>query len=86
MLFKHLHVQLNAGVYNSIGANGFLTADPGMVHFGGFELGKVFRQVVRIVNTSPVSRRMHIIPPTTPHFKVGCPLHWGSPSFLYLHA
>ncbi len=57
--------------YSYIGSNGALVADPGVVHFGGFELGKVFRQVIRIINTSPVSRRLHVIPPTTPNFKVG---------------
>ncbi len=58
------------GVYSSIGTNGVLMADPAVIHFGGFEPGKAFRQVMRIVNTSPVSRRLHIIPPTTSFFKV----------------
>ena len=61
---------MHVGAYNSISSNGVLTAEPGVVHFGGFELGKVFKQVIRIVNTSPVSRRLHIILPTTPNFKV----------------
>lgn len=59
-------------VYASIGSNGFLVAEPGVVHFGGFEPGKTYSQVVRVLNKSSVGRRVHIITPTTPHFKATC--------------
>lgn len=61
---------LATGAYSTIGSNGALTANPAVIHFGGFEMGKSFKQVMRIINTSPVSRRLHIIPPSTPFFKV----------------
>lgn len=61
-----------SGVYASIGTNGALVAEPGVLHFGGFEPGKRHSQVLRIVNSSPVSQRLHIIPPATPHFRATC--------------
>ena len=42
-----------------------------MVHFGGFQTGAVHKQAVLICNTGSASRRLHIIPPTTPFFKAG---------------
>ena len=41
-----------------------------MVHFGGYDLEDVNTQVLRITNSGAVPKRIHIIPPTTPHFKL----------------
>ncbi|GAX85110.1 hypothetical protein CEUSTIGMA_g12530.t1 [Chlamydomonas eustigma] len=72
MHLQNVNLLTQNRVYACIGSNGALSSDPSVLHFGGFELGKVFKQVFRIINTSPVSRRIHIIPPTTPHFKAYC--------------
>jgi hypothetical protein len=71
-LSQSSHLHLITGVYATIGTNGALVAEPGVLHFGGFEPGKRHTQVLRIVNRSPVSQRLHIIPPSTPHFKATC--------------
>jgi len=55
-------------VYSTLGSNGALAVEPAVLHFGGFELGKTLRATLRVVNVSPVSQRLHLVPPTTPHF------------------
>lgn len=57
-------------VYSKIGTTELLGADPQVMHFGGFQLGQTYTQVLRICNTSTSATRIHIIPPTTPFFKV----------------
>ena len=58
-------------MYSQIGNSGTLEARPSVVHFGGFQTGAVHKQAVLICNTGIASRRLHIIPPTTPFFKAG---------------
>ena len=63
-----------AGVYSKVGSTSVISADPAVVHYGGFELNRVFKQLLRIKNVSGSGTRIHVIPPTTPFFKVGlCP-------------
>ncbi len=56
-------------VYSKVGQTELLVADPAMVHFGGFQVGEVYKQTLRITNTFTAGTRVHIIPPTTPFFK-----------------
>ena len=63
-----------AEAYATIGHNACLEARPAVVHFGGFTLGNVHEQRVRICNTSPRSTGMHIVMPTTTYFKVAVTL------------
>ena len=60
---------LTQQLYATIGSNGALEARPSVLHFGGFELNKVHEQVLRIVNVSGVSQRLHIIMPGTPYLQ-----------------
>ena len=53
-----------------MGTNGVLDAIPSVMHYGGFELKRVHKQTLRICNVAGYSTRCHIIPPTTPYFKV----------------
>ncbi len=57
--------------YSKVGSTGLLAADPAVVHFGGFTVGEVYTLTLRIRNTSTAGTRVHIVPPTTPFFKVG---------------
>ena len=59
-----------AEVYATIGHNACLEARPSVVHFGGFTVGSVHEQRIRLCNTSSSSTGTHIILPTTPYFKV----------------
>ena len=55
-------------VYAKLGRSALLHASPTVVHFGGFRLHQRHEQRVRVVNRSPVSQRIHVLPPSTPHF------------------
>ena len=59
-----------AEVYATIGHNACLEARPSVVHFGGFTVGSVHEQRIRLCNTSSSSTRTQIVLPTTPYFKV----------------
>lgn len=80
------------GAYTQIGGSSVLVPDPAVLHFGGFKLGQVHRQVVRVVNKSGKGTRLHIIPPSTAFFKVRpvfClfPIHLGCyHECLFLHS
>jgi len=43
---------------------------PAILHFGGFKVGQVLKKTVHLMNASSVSQRLHILPPTTPNFKI----------------
>ncbi len=60
----------NAEVYATIGHNACLEARPSVVHFGGFTVGSVHEQSIRLCNTSSSSTGTQIVLPTTPYFKV----------------
>lgn len=55
--------------YARLGANESFTALPAVMHFGGYSLNVVHEQKLSIVNKSTSSKRMHVIPPTTPYFR-----------------
>ena len=42
------------------------------MHFGGYEVGKTHTQRLVITNTSRVSRRIHVVLPSTPFFRAEC--------------
>lgn len=56
--------------YNNVKQVGFAEASPSVVHFGGYELGKVYTQYVHIINVSDKSQRVHILDPDTTWFKI----------------
>ena len=60
-----------AVVYATIGQNACLEARPAVVHFGGFTVGSVHEQHIRLCNTSSTNTGMQVVSPTTPYFKVG---------------
>lgn len=59
-------------VYRKVGSTDVVAAEPSVVHFGGFEVGGVYKQTLRIVNRHGAGTRVHILPPTTPFFKASC--------------
>lgn len=60
----------DAGDYAYVGSTAVITAEPAVVHFGGFQPGQVLQQVVHIINTAPTATRVHVIPPDTTQFTV----------------
>eukprot|EP00798_Chlamydomonas_sp_ICE-L_P009093 gene9093-16217_t len=65
-------------VYEHIGEAGGLVAEPKVIHFGGFEVGKTYEIIFRIRNSSSEGKRLHIVPPTTPFFNALCDNKRGS--------
>ena len=55
-----------------------LKASPFVMHFGGYQVGKAHRQVLRIQNSADFSHGVHIIPPGTPYFRAHCPAKRGT--------
>ena len=59
--------------YAKLGRNNAVEARPAVLHFGGFELGRRHTQVVRVVNTTAVAQRVHVLNPATPFFSAQVP-------------
>jgi len=57
-------------IYSTLGNNGILTASPTVLHFAGFEVGRVRRLKLDIINSSADVQRMHILPPQTKYFRI----------------
>jgi len=57
-------------IYSTLGNNGILTTSPMVLHFAGFEVGKVRRLKLDIINSSADVQRMHILPPQTNYFRI----------------
>lgn len=60
---------LDGQQYAKLGKNAVLEIRPAVIHFGGYQVGQVHSQKVRVVNVSRESQRVHIMNPTTAHFK-----------------
>ncbi len=57
-------------IYDNVGSNGIFGASPSVVKFQGFEIRKTHTLKVRLINNSPAPQRLHILPPSTPYFKI----------------
>jgi len=56
--------------FDAVGSNGLFGASPSIVRFAGFELRKTHTLKVKLINNSPAPQRLHILPPSTPYFKI----------------
>lgn len=61
---------LETKIYTQLGRNGSVEAEPAVLHFGGYEVGKCHRQVLKLINVSPDVSSVHIIPPQSKHFTI----------------
>lgn len=64
---------LCSGDYIKVGCNEQFSVRPAIVHFGGYDVKSVHRTTVRVTNTTSHSKRIVILPPNTPFFKVRPP-------------
>ena len=64
------HPLLLNKTYSKVGGNDAIASLPSVMHFGGFMLGKVHRQTLRLLNKSRKVQRLHVINPTTKYFRV----------------
>ena len=56
-------------VYAAVGGNATLAVHPPVMHFGGYELGKVHAQRFTVTNVSAASKRIDVIDTSTAYFK-----------------
>ena len=57
-------------VFNKLKRTKYFEARPDTVHFSGFVLGHRHQKVVKIVNVSHLTKRVHVMPCQTPYFTV----------------
>jgi hypothetical protein len=61
---------LSEQIYVKLKGNRFFEAIPYVVQFAGYDLGNVHEQVVRIRNISGATKRIHVLPMSTPFFRI----------------
>ncbi|KAM6957961.1 LOW QUALITY PROTEIN: cilia- and flagella-associated protein 221 [Tautogolabrus adspersus] len=60
---------LESKLFDKLKSNSLIQADPSELHFSGFELGKDYVKILKIINISSEVMDTHIIPTQTKHFK-----------------
>ncbi|CAN2389069.1 motile cilium assembly [Pristimantis euphronides] len=61
---------LESKIYTKLSSNASIAVDPGVLHFGGFEVGQCHRRVLNLINISSDASDVHIIPPQSKHFTI----------------
>ncbi|RXM33978.1 Cilia- and flagella-associated protein 221 [Acipenser ruthenus] len=61
---------LETKIYAKLQKNSAIEAEPAVLHFGGFELGKSYQQVLNLVNISSDVINIHILPTQTKYFQI----------------
>ncbi|KAK1802774.1 hypothetical protein P4O66_021311 [Electrophorus voltai] len=62
------HHLLETSVYNKVKGNNVVAVEPSELHFSGFEVGKVYKRVVKLINISSEVLNVHILPTQTKYF------------------
>uniref|UniRef100_A0A3B5BCH2 Cep192-like domain-containing protein n=1 Tax=Stegastes partitus TaxID=144197 RepID=A0A3B5BCH2_9TELE len=60
---------LESKIYAKLKSNSLIQAEPSVLHFSGFELGKDYIKIVKLINISSEVMNIHIIPTQTKHFQ-----------------
>ncbi|XP_051557964.1 cilia- and flagella-associated protein 221 [Myxocyprinus asiaticus] len=64
------HHLLETRVFAKLKSNSVVQAEPSELHFSGFEVGKDYRKILKIVNVSSEVLSVHILPPQTKNFQI----------------
>uniref|UniRef100_A0A3P8T2G8 Cilia and flagella associated protein 221 n=1 Tax=Amphiprion percula TaxID=161767 RepID=A0A3P8T2G8_AMPPE len=60
---------LESKIYAKLKSNNLIEAEPSVLHFSGFELGKDYIKTVKLINISSEVMNIHLIPTQTKHFQ-----------------
>ncbi|XP_063733661.1 cilia- and flagella-associated protein 221 isoform X2 [Eleginops maclovinus] len=60
---------LESKIYAKLKSNSLIQADPPELHFSGFEMGKHYVKILKLINISSEVMNIHIIPTQTKHFQ-----------------
>ncbi|XP_040888487.1 cilia- and flagella-associated protein 221 [Toxotes jaculatrix] len=60
---------LDSKIYAKLKSNSLIQAEPPELHFSGFELGKDYLKILKLINISSEVMNIHIIPTQTKHFQ-----------------
>ncbi|KAJ4459819.1 putative Primary ciliary dyskinesia protein 1 [Paratrimastix pyriformis] len=61
---------LESQEYKQVGSNENFMVQPPVLHFGGFRIGQAHRMKFSVVNKSLTAKRLDVLPPTTPFFRI----------------
>ncbi|NWX20590.1 PCDP1 protein, partial [Aegotheles bennettii] len=61
---------LETKIYSELQRSKVVQAEPAVLHYGGYEVGKHHQQTLKLVNISGDIINLHIIPPQTKYFQI----------------
>ncbi|KAM6332542.1 cilia- and flagella-associated protein 221 [Podargus strigoides] len=61
---------LESRIFSKQQSNRVVQAEPAVLHYGGYEVGKHHQQMLKLVNISDDVISLHIIPPQTKYFQI----------------
>lgn len=64
------HHLLETREFTKLKSNSVVQAEPSELHFSGFELGKDYRKILKLINISSEVISVHILPPLTKNFQI----------------
>ncbi|XP_058235801.1 cilia- and flagella-associated protein 221 isoform X2 [Hemibagrus wyckioides] len=66
------HHLLETSSFAKVKSNNVVVAEPSELHFSGFEVGKEYKKVVKLINIYPEVIHVHILPTQTKYFRTEC--------------
>ncbi|XP_063256980.1 cilia- and flagella-associated protein 221 [Prinia subflava] len=70
---RHAYVPnhlLESKIYSERQRSRVVQAEPAVLHYGGYEVGKHHKQMLKLINISTNAVNLHIIPPQTVYFQI----------------
>uniref|UniRef100_A0A8C3R8L5 Cilia and flagella associated protein 221 n=1 Tax=Cyanoderma ruficeps TaxID=181631 RepID=A0A8C3R8L5_9PASS len=61
---------LESKIYSERQRSRVVQAEPAVLHYGGYEVGKHHKQMLKLINISTNAVNLHIIPPQTVYFQI----------------
>ncbi|KAJ7403298.1 cilia- and flagella-associated protein 221 [Pitangus sulphuratus] len=61
---------LESKIYSAFQRSKVVQAEPAVLHYGGYEVGKHHQQTLKLINISANAINLHIIPPQTVYFQI----------------